>query len=360
MGELRVRRSEPAKRRASEASLSERRSKGDTGDPNAKRWGLNRRAASAKDVRPILKWAGGKRQLLPRLRPYYPGQFRRYFEPFTGSGAVFLDLHNAGMLEDREVRLSDINADIIGCYRMVRDAVEEVIEALRMLESEYRERGSDLFYDVRDLRFNPARRIVSASPDRAAAYTPALAAMLVFLNRTGYNGLFRVNARGEFNVPAGRHVRPRICDESNLRLLSAALARPGLTLDVIAFDEALAHAGQSDFVYLDPPYAPLTETARFTSYTAGGFGRAEQERLQQAVIDLACRGAFVLLSNSSAPDIHRLYASDEAARNAGLRTTSVPARRAINSRAASRGPVREYVITNITSPGPEAVRGDKS
>jgi DNA adenine methylase len=360
MGELRVRRSEPAKPRASEASPSEGRSKGNSGDPNAKRWGLNRRAASAKDVRPILKWAGGKRQLLPRLRPYYPGRFTRYFEPFTGSGAVFLDLHNAGMLEDREVRLSDNNADIIGCYRMVRDAVEEVIDALRMLESEYRERGSDLFYDVRDLRFNPARRIVSASSDRAAAYTPELAAMLVFLNRTGYNGLFRVNARGEFNVPAGRHVRPRICDESNLRLLSAALARPGLTLDVVAFDEALAQAGQSDFVYLDPPYAPLTETARFTSYTAGGFGKAEQERLQQAVIHLACRGAFVLLSNSSAPDIRRLYASDEAALNAGLRTTSVPARRAINSRAASRGPVREYVITNITSPGPEAVRGDKS
>src|SRR5205809_4187790 len=136
-------------------------------------------------VRPILKWAGGKRQLLPRLRPYYPGQFRRYFEPFTGSGAVFLDLHNAGLLERREVRLSDINADIIGCYRMVRDAVEEVIGALRMLESEYRERGSDVFYDVRDRQFNPARRIVYASGDPAAGYTPALAAMLVFLNRTG-------------------------------------------------------------------------------------------------------------------------------------------------------------------------------
>lgn len=348
MGEPRAERSEPAKR-ASEASLSERRSEVE-GDLNAKRWGLKRRSASAKDVRPILKWAGGKRQLLPRLRPFYPRQFKRYFEPFTGSGAVFLDLHNAGLLDGREVRLSDINADIIGCYRMVRDAVEEVIEALRDLESRYRARGSDVFYEVRDRKFNPARRAVHASSDPVGAYAPGLAAMLIFLNRTGYNGLFRVNARGEFNVPAGRHVRPRICDEGNLRLLSAAFARPGLALDVIAFDKALADASASDFVYLDPPYAPLSDTARFTAYTAGGFGPAEQERLQQAVIDLASRGAFVLLSNSSAPDIRRLYASDERARNAGLRTTTVPARRAINSRATSRGPVREYLITNVREP----------
>jgi DNA adenine methylase len=294
-----------------------------------------------------LKWAGGKRQLLPRLRPFYPRQFRRYFEPFVGSGAVFLDLHSAGLLDGREVRLSDINADIIGCYRMVRDAVGEVIDTLRLFESQYRARGSDFFYDVRDREFNPARRAVHKSSDPASAYTPRLAAMLIFLNRTGYNGLFRVNARGEFNVPAGRHVRPRICDEGNLRLLSAAFARPGLALDVVRFDEALADVRTADFVYLDPPYAPLSVTARFTAYTAGGFGPAEQERLQQAVIDLASRGAFVLLSNSSAPDIRRLYASDEGARNAGLRTTIVPAKRAINSRASGRGPVREYVITNI-------------
>ena len=301
-------------------------------------------------LRPILKWAGGKRQLLPKLRPYYPRHFNRYFEPFIGSGAVFLDLHNAGLLEGREVRLSDINADIIGCYRMVRDQVDEVIDRLRALESGYRARGEDYFYEVRDTEFNPARRAVQESRDPSTSYTPRLAAMLVFLNRTGYNGLFRVNARGEFNVPAGRHVRPRICDETNLRLLSAAFARPGLTLDVRPFDEALATAGPSDFVYLDPPYAPLSTTARFTSYTAGGFGPAEQERLQQAVIELASRGAFVLLSNSSAPDIRRLYASDEGALKAGLRTTTVPARRAINSRATRRGPVREYLITNVREP----------
>lgn len=297
-----------------------------------------------KGARPILKWAGGKRQLLPRLREYYPREFRRYFEPFLGSGAVFLDLCKAGTLDRREVRLSDINADVIGCYRAVRDAVEDVVGELQRLEAQFRAHGTDWFYVVRDEQFNPGRREL-ARPD---AYTPRLAAMLIFLNRTGYNGLFRVNARGEFNVPAGRYANPRICDADNLRFWSTALRRPGVTLEVAAFDTALAGAGRGDFVYLDPPYAPLTATARFTAYTAGGFGAAEQARLQRLVVSIASRGALVLLSNSSAREIRRLYATDAHARKAGLRATIVPARRAINSRSTSRGPVGEYLITNLS------------
>jgi DNA adenine methylase len=293
-------------------------------------------------ARPILKWAGGKRQLLPQLRRYYPPTFVRYIEPFLGSGAVFLDLHNSGALDGRRVSLSDNNADVIGCYTAVRDGVDAVIAPLRELEAEYRERGAKHFYEVRDERFNPARRRAGGS-----VYTPEMAAMLIFLNRTGYNGLFRVNARGEFNVPAGRHTRPRICDEPNLRRLSLALQRPRLSLSVTPFADALSDAGKGDFVYLDPPYMPLTNTARFTSYTAGGFGPAEQKSLQQHVVTIASRGAMVLLSNSSAPDVRRLYAADDAARAAGLRATTVPARRAINSLASARGPVKEFLITNI-------------
>ena len=296
-------------------------------------------------VRPILKWAGGKRQLLPELRPFYPRRFQRYFEPFLGSGAVFLDLHNTGRLGRAQVRLSDINADIIGCYRAVRDTPGEVIRALRALETRYKSGGAALFYDVRDQEFNPARRALQDDP--AAGYTPALAAMLIFLNRTGFNGLFRVNARGEFNVPAGRYGNPKICDEANLRAWSAVLANPRVSLEVSTFDTALKRAGEDDFVYLDPPYAPLSGTARFTSYTAGGFGGVQQEELQRTVIALASRGASVLLSNSAAPQIRALYAGRGAARTAGLRATTVAARRAINSRAASRGPVREYLITNV-------------
>jgi len=298
-------------------------------------------------VRPILKWAGGKRQLLPALRPYYPSSFSRYIEPFLGSGAVFLDCHNRGLLQACEVHLSDINADVIGCYRMVRDDVESVIEALRTLDAGHRADGTRHFYAVRDEQFNALRRDIHAAPEPANAYTPALAAMLIYLNRTGYNGLFRLNSRGGFNVPAGRYARVTICDAPNLRRLSTALRRPGLTVDVRRFEEALGEGRSGDFVYLDPPYAPVSRTSQFTSYTAARFGPDEQARLQRAVVGLARLGARVLLSNSTAPDIRRLYADNVEARSAGLRAKTVAARRAINSRASGRGAVREYLITNI-------------
>jgi DNA adenine methylase len=299
------------------------------------------------EVRPILKWAGGKRQLLPELRPYYPAQFSRYFEPFLGSGAVFLDLHNTGLLQGREVRLSDVNADIIGCYRAVRDETNEVISALRTHEWRYRTHGAAHFYDVRDRLFNPERRTVRMASNPIEAYTASLAAMLIFLNRTGFNGLFRVNARGEFNVPAGRHAKPTICDEPNLRALGAALRRPGVELGVCGFDLALGDVGRDDFVYLDPPYAPVSGTARFTSYTSSGFDAEQQKLLQRTVIELARRGTRVLLSNSAAPQIRALYQRHRGAKMAGLKATTVAARRAINSRATARGPVREYLITNV-------------
>jgi DNA adenine methylase len=303
--------------------------------------------ASEAAVRPILKWAGGKRQLLPILRHHYPPTLERYLEPFLGSGAVFLDCHNQGLLDACEVHLSDINADVIGCYRMVRDSVEGVIEALGSLEAGHRVDGPRHFYAVRDGQFNALRRDVHASADPATAYTPSLAAMLIYLNRTGYNGLFRLNSRGGFNVPVGRYTRVTICDAPNLRRLSAALRRPGVTVEVRRFEDALGDGRPGDFVYLDPPYAPVSRTAQFTSYTASGFGPEEQARLQRDVVRLARLGASILLSNSTAPDIRRLYATNAEARAAGLKARTVEARRAINSRASRRGPVREYVITNI-------------
>ena len=171
--------------------------------------------------------------------------------------------------------------------------------------------------------------------------------MLIFLNRTGFNGLFRVNARGEFNVPAGRHARPTICDEPNLRALGAALRRPGVELGIQGFDRALEDAGREDFVYLDPPYAPLSGTSRFTSYTSSGFDDEQKKLLQRTMIDLARLGTRVLLSNSAAPQIRALYQRHRGAKMAGLKATTVAARRAINSRASARGPVREYLITNV-------------
>jgi DNA adenine methylase len=178
------------------------------------------------------------------------------------------------------------------------------------------------------------------------AYTPEMAAMLIYLNRTGFNGLFRLNKAGEFNVPAGRYTNPRIVDEEHLRQVAAALRSRGVALINGSFDEALADTGQGDFIYCDPPYAPVSRTACFANYTARGFTLGDQERLQQALIEAANRGALVVLSNSSAPDIERLYSTREAKR-AQLRIRRVDARRSINSRGDSRGPVTELVITNV-------------
>jgi DNA adenine methylase len=291
-------------------------------------------------VRPLLKWAGGKRQLLPVIRTFYPREFTEYVEPFFGSGAVFFDLHAAGWLTGRPVRLADANPDLIGCYTMLRDRTEEVIAVLETLASHHHASGDAFFYQVRDERFNPARARANG------AYTPELAAMLIYLNRTGFNGLFRLNRRGEFNVPAGRYVNPRISDPANLRHVAASLRASGVTMALESFEGSLARAASGAFVYCDPPYAPLSKTASFASYTADGFGAADQERLRDAVVAAASRGASVVVSNSSAPLIEALYTAD-VARRANLHVVRVPARRAINSRATSRGPVDELLITNV-------------
>ncbi len=308
------------------------------------------RPTARRAARPFLKWAGGKTQLLPFLRGFYPAEFGAYFEPFVRSGAVFLDLCGGEHLAGRRVRLMDRNADVIGCYLRVRDHVEQVIEQLERLALGHRRHGRHHFYDVRDARFNPLRQHLHARRHPTAAYTPELAAMLIYLNRTGFNGLFRLNSRGLFNVPAGSYVNPRICDADNLRRVAAALARPGLEIRHGSFESVRDEAATGDFVYLDPPYLPLSDTARFTSYTADGFDHDDHARLQQVVIALARKGCWVLLSNSTAPEITRLYAGDAEARRAGLQVHTVPARRAISSRASDRRGVLEYVITNVPSP----------
>jgi DNA adenine methylase len=292
--------------------------------------------------RPLLKWAGGKRQLLPALRPYYPVSFTRYIEAFFGSGAVFFDLHAAGRLVGRKAWLVDDNADLIGCYRTLTAQTDAVIHELRMLAAGHERAGSDFYYEVRDGRFNPMR--AASTP-----YTPEMAAMLIYLNRTGFNGLFRLNKSGAFNVPAGRYVNPRIVDEEHLRQVAAALGSPGVTLIHGSFDRVLSEAANGDFIYCDPPYAPLSRTACFANYTARGFGHDDQKRLQQALILAARRGSHVVLSNSSAPEIERLYSTREA-KLAQLRVKRVYARRAINSRAESRGPIAELIVTNVLKP----------
>jgi DNA adenine methylase len=298
------------------------------------------------EPRPFLKWAGGKRQLLPTLRRFYPANIERYFEPFLGSGAMFFDLWNNGHLAGRQVTLSDLNADLVGCYLQVRDAPDHVIAALEELADGHAQGARDFYYEVRDRRFNPARLRWRANGGKASDYTPELAAMLIYLNRTGYNGLFRQNSSGELNVPAGRYRNPRIVNAGLLHGVSRVLKQPGVTIAHAPFQHVLKWARAGDFVYFDPPYAPLTATASFRAYTAGGFGDGDQERLSGLAISLAQRGVNVLLSNSTAPRMLELYGIDRG-RDAGLRAWRVPARRAINSRVDARGDVDELLVANI-------------
>jgi DNA adenine methylase len=296
---------------------------------------------------PLLKWAGGKRQLLPQIRRFYPEAFGRYIEPFFGSGAVFFDLYGAGRLDGHDVLLIDSNADLIGCYEAVRDTPDAVADALDALALAHAESaGATHYYAVRDEQFNPLRDR-HRQPDGRITYSPQLAAMLIYLNRTGFNGLFRLNSHGAFNVPAGRYERPRIADRPRLLGVSAALRDPRVTLVFGSFERVLDVAGPTDFLYVDPPYAPISRTAHFTSYTSAGFGPDDQMRLQGVVLTLAQRGCHVLLSNSTAREIGALYATNHDARRAGLRALRVPARRALNSKPAGRGPVDEYLITNL-------------
>jgi DNA adenine methylase len=306
-------------------------------------------------IRPFLKWAGGKRQLIPQLRRFVPSGFGEYFEPFVGSAALFFDLVSHGDIGDRHVWLADINRDLLGTYRALSTDAEQVIADLQEHERMHRAAPAGHYYRVRDELFNPGRLALfdAAVPvPPIEAYSPALAAMFIYLNRTGFNGLFRLNSRGAFNVPAGRYANPQICRADNLRAAAGVLGAPSVNVAFGGFESVLARAQPNDLVYFDPPYAPVSTTASFTGYTSFGFSDDDQRRLQQVAIELAQRGCHVIVSNSTAPVIVELYDTSGDARRAGLRAHRVPARRAINSKASLRGDVAEYIISNVTPSEP--------
>lgn len=300
-------------------------------------------------ARPFLKWAGGKRQLLPQLRRFVPTRFDQYFEPFLGSGALFFDLASSDKIEGRNAWLTDVNRDLLGTYCAIAEHAEAIIAALNEHERHHRKSSQEHFYRVRDLLFNPQRSpLFGLSPAAPIEdYPAALAAMFIYLNRTGFNGLFRLNSRGQFNVPAGRYTNPRICDAENIRAVATVLRSRGVEIGYGGFELVLKRAKKGDLLYFDPPYAPVSDTANFTGYTAFGFSSDDQRQLQAVVIELAHRGCHVILSNSTAPIIRELYDTSRKARRAGLRARTVAARRAINSKASHRGDVAEYIISNV-------------
>jgi DNA adenine methylase len=270
-------------------------------------------AAELYEVRPkpFLKWAGGKGKLLSEILPRLPKRFGRYHEPFVGGGAVFF------ALGPRRATLSDINADLVTAYTAIRDNVEKVIRELAAHQA-----TEERFYEVR------AWDSCSLSPVESAART-------IYLNRTCFNGLYRVNRRGRFNVPFGRYANPRICNPENLRTVSEALRGVKILHETVFSLSRRVRRG--DLVYFDPPYDPLTPTASFTAYAKDGFGREEQRALARLFAELADRGVSVVLSNSDTPFVRKLYR--------GFKIETVFARRAINSRADRRGPVTEVLIS---------------
>ncbi len=264
---------------------------------------------------PIVKWAGGKSRLLDELLARSPRRFRRYFEPFLGGAALYF------RLAPRFGVLSDCNADLINMYRCVAFHVEAVIRRLARHREDHDETH---YYQMRE-RWNTEGALV-ADVDRAAAF--------IYLNKTCYNGLWRVNSRGHFNVPVGRYDEPSIFDPVALRAASRLLQRAEIAPR--HFADAADRARAGDFLYFDPPYHPLSETARFTSYTAGSFGPDDQSELAEVARGLVRRGCSVMVSNSDTEFIRDLYR--------GFRIDVVDCSRAINSKASGRGPQRELII----------------
>lgn len=264
--------------------------------------------------RPFLKWVGGKGQIVRHLSPHIPSDIGTYHEPFVGGGALFF--HSK---PERAV-LSDGNLRLVRAYRGVRDRVEDVIGILQDIPND-----KEVFLEMR------------AQPIDEADDDAEVAAWLLYLNKTAFNGLYRVNSKNIYNVPFGGYRNPTICDVENLRACSALLQ--GVETHHEDFELVLDRARPGDFVYFDPPYIPLSETSSFTSYTSGGFDLEDQIRLRDAAWTLRQDGVNVLLSNSSAPLVYDLYAPEHGFEHAEI---GVP--RAINSKGEGRGKVTELVI----------------
>jgi DNA adenine methylase len=270
---------------------------------------------------PFLKWAGGKRQLLSQMSPFFPPNesYGTYFEPFLGAGAVLFHLR------PERAFVSDTNSELINLYEVIRDFPDELIA-----ETEQHSISREYYYTMRDLDRDSAV-FATLSP-------VARASRLLYLNRLCYNGLFRVNSRGEFNVPYGSYKNPRIIDPELIHTVSHYFNTATVGLSLMDFEAACECAGAGDFVYFDPPYHPLSYTSAFTSYAAGGFSTEDQTRLAALFSELDKRGCQLMLSNSDTDFIRKLYKD--------FNINTLQASRSINSAGSGRGKVSEVLVTN--------------
>lgn len=274
-------------------------------------------------VAPVLKWVGGKRQLFETFKPLFPKKLSRYTycEPFLGGGAIFFKLQPA------KAYVNDINEDLMLVYTVIRDDVNNLIELLSAFTND-----AESFYAVRDLDRN--KKIFSQLSDLERA------ARIIFLNKTCFNGLYRVNNAGEFNTPFGNYRNPNIVNAPTLLAVSKYLNSGEITLTACDYSEVLLKLKKNSFVYLDPPYYPISTTSNFTGYVKSGFNRDEQIRLRDCCDELTERGIKFMLSNSDTEFIHEIYS------NPFYNITPVKAKRAVNSVASKRGDVDELVIRN--------------
>ncbi len=287
------------------------------------------------NVKPFVKWAGGKSQLLNEIRMRYPRNIKRYCEPFVGGGAVLLDV--LSNYSPKEVLINDINCRLVNTYIQIRDNSERVIKLLSEYQSEYWEKSAD----SRKEMYLKNRKEFNSNLD---LNSPKMAALFIFLNKTCFNGLYRVNRKGEFNVPIGSYKMPSICDEENLRTISKLL--DNVEIHCGDYSECRDFINNNTFVYIDPPYRPLTQTASFNSYSENRFGDEEQIALSGFIDKISSEGAKVIASNSDPKnsDINdsffdRLYSAYKIDR--------IGAKRIINSNGNNRGTVSELLICNF-------------
>lgn len=283
---------------------------------------LERKAAFVKKnrlVAPVLKWVGGKRQLIDNLSPLLPKRITSYYEPFVGGGALLFHL------QPNTAHINDINKDLICVYNVIRENVDNLIKELKKYKNE-----SAFFYSVRDWDRDREKYCSLSDVEKAAR--------IIYLNKTCYNGLYRVNNAGEFNSPFGNYRNPNIVNEPVLRAVSAYFNGATIYFSSVDYEEALEGIKKSSFVYFDPPYDPISETASFTGYSRGGFSKDDQIRLRKCCDDLDKRGIRFMLSNSATPFIMRQYAS--------YNITVVQAKRNINSIGSKRGDVDEILVRN--------------
>jgi len=295
-----------------------------------------------KCVKPFLKWAGGKGQLLKEIEKYYPfdsGVITKYAEPFVGGGAVLFDVLSKYDLED--IYISDINAELINTYAIVRDYIEELIKLLKKYQLEYvplETEDRKLYYMAKRERFNDLK--VNGNE----AENTEKAALMIFLNKTCFNGLYRVNKKGLFNVPMGAYKNPLICDEKNLRAVSEKLQNVKIVCG--DYRKSAEFIDEHTFVYFDPPYRPLTETASFTAYTENLFNDEEQIELAEFVESMHKKGAKIVVSNS---DPKNSNTEDDFFDNiySAHKIKRVEATRMINCNSESRGKIKELLISNF-------------